>query len=427
MTQPLAPSRVLVPLGLAVCLSLFGDLTLYAVLVTQLDVVGLSLGAVGVMLGVNRLVRIPGNPLAGLLFDRWGRRWMFILGMLLGVLSTASYSLVHGFFPFLVSRMTWGIAWTLINVGGLSMVLDVSTPANRGRLTGLYNTWLLAGFAIGPLAGGFLVDLVGFRLGLLACAGFTAVGLAVAVVALPETAGPAGQGTQSQPQPSLSLRRRLRATWHQRVSTVLQDRNLMTASVLFLITMFAGDGVILSTVSLLLQERFGQTVSMGSLALGVASAGGVLIALRSVLAGVVGPLAGHLSDVHLGRWPVIGGGLLLGMVGFGLLAFATSPAAILLAVALGAVSSGAALATLIAYAGDLTPQGSEGAVMGVYATAGDIGSMAGPFVAFALAALVGLRWVYLLSALMFLAGLWLLWRTRGVRNPGMVQIGRKPP
>ena len=45
MMQLRAPSRVLMPLGLAVCLSLFGDLTLYAVLVTQLDEVGLSLAA----------------------------------------------------------------------------------------------------------------------------------------------------------------------------------------------------------------------------------------------------------------------------------------------------------------------------------------------------------------------------------------------
>jgi len=44
----------MVPLGLAVCLSLFGDLILYVVLITQLDVVGLSLAAVGVMLSVNR-------------------------------------------------------------------------------------------------------------------------------------------------------------------------------------------------------------------------------------------------------------------------------------------------------------------------------------------------------------------------------------
>lgn len=413
--QSLSPSRVLVPLGLAVCLSLFGDLTLYAVLVTQLDEVGLSLAAVGVMLGVNRLVRIPGNPLAGVLFDRWGRRRLFIVGMLLGVLSTASYGLVRGFWPFLVSRLAWGIAWTLINVGGMAMVLDVSTRSSRGRLAGLYNAWMWAGFALGPLVGGFLVDIVGFRLAMLTCAGLTAVGLAVAVVALPETARSANGDTQGKLRPTLSLRRCLDdARWRGR-NLLHADHSLATVLWLFLITQFAGEGVVLSTISLLLQQRFGPTIVLGSLVLGVASASGVLLALRALLAGTVGPPAGHLSDAHAGRWPVIVGSLLVGIVGFGLLSFATSGGAVVLGVALGAVSGGAALATLTAQVGDLAPPGRKGMMMGAYATAGDVGSMAGPFLAYALLSVADLRWVYLLCTFTFLVGLWLIWRSRGVQ------------
>jgi len=405
---------VLLPLGLAVCLSLFGDLTLYAVLVTQLDVVGLSLGAVGIMLGVNRLIRIPGNPLAGTLFDRWGRRRLFITGMVLGVLSTASFGLVRGFWPFLAGRLVWGMAWTLINVGGMAMVVDISTKANRGRLTGLYNTWVLVGLAAGPLVGGLLVDAIGFRPALLTCAGITAIGLVVAIVSLPETAPP-GSREEREPQTATSLRRRLGDIW-QRAGTLLHtNRGLVTASWLFLITMFAGEGVILSTVSLLLQQRFGEAVALGRLVLGVASAGGILLALRSLLASVVGPLAGHLSDTRSGRWPVIAGSLVVGMAGFGLLAFATSLGAIVAGVALGAVSGGAAAATLGAQVGDLTPPGRQGVVMGAYATAGDVGSTAGPFLAFALLSIVNLQWVYLFCTFTFLMGLWLIWRRGGCR------------
>ena len=389
MTRQLpAPSRVLLPLGLAVCLSLFGDLTLYAVLVTQLDVVGLSLGSVGIMLGVNRLVRVPGNPLAGLLLDRWGRRPLFVVGMLLGVLSTAGYGLVRGFWPFLVARLGWGIAWTLINVGGMAMVLDVSRPTNRGRLVGLYNTWMLAGLALGPLVGGLLVDMIGFRPGLLICAGITAVGLVVAVAALPETA----HGRMANGE------------WRSAIG----DTRLLTVAGLFLITQLAGEGVVFSTVSLLVQRCCGQTVSLGPLALGVASAGGLLLALRSLLAGGVGPLAGHVSDTPSGRWPVIVGSLVVGMLGFGLLSFATSLWAVVLGVMVSAVSGGAALATLAAQVGDLTPPGKEGVVMGAYATAGDVGSTAGPFLAFALLSVADLRWVYLLCTLAFVAGLGLV-------------------
>jgi MFS family permease len=55
--------------------------------------------------------------------------------------------------------------------------------------------------------------------------------------------------------------------------------------------------------------------------------------------------------------------------------------------------------------GDLTPKGREGAVMGVYAAAGDVGSTAGPLLAFFLASAVELRWIYLVCAVTFVAGL----------------------
>ena len=48
--------------------------------------------------------------------------------------------------------------------------------------------------------------------------------------------------------------------------------------------------------------------------------------------------------------------------------------------------------------------------MGAYATVGDVGSMAGPFVAFAMLPVVDLQWVYLLCTFTFLAGLGLVWR-----------------
>ena len=181
----------LLPLGFAVALSLLGDLSLFATLTTQLDVLNLSLAQAGILLSVHRLVRIPGNPLAGVLMDHLGRRPLFVLGMALAVASTASYGLVDGFWPLLLGRVGWGMAWTLINVGGLNMVLDLSTPASRGRLAGLYNAWVWVGYALAPLLGGFLVDLLTFRPAMLVLSGVTAIGLGAAFLALPETL-PAG-------------------------------------------------------------------------------------------------------------------------------------------------------------------------------------------------------------------------------------------
>ena len=68
----------MLPLGAALALWLTGDSTQYAALPNQTRMVGISLGAVGVMLGANRLIRILGNLLAATLNDRLGWRRLFL-------------------------------------------------------------------------------------------------------------------------------------------------------------------------------------------------------------------------------------------------------------------------------------------------------------------------------------------------------------
>ena len=421
MKTPLSPFRVVIPVGLAVCLSLLGDLTLYAVLVTQLDVLGLSLAAVGVLLSVNRLVRIPGNLVAGVLFDRWGRRPLFLVGMTLGVLSTASYGLARGFWPFLLARATWGVAWTLINIGGRTIALDVSTDADRGRVTGFYQAWMWAGFALGPLLGGILTDRIGFRPTMLILAALTAVGLVVALLAVPETlrrnqrVGEREKGGDGEQEPAFSVQHSALSVQSSALRTLRSGRTFLRATpalallaALLLITQFTGEGIATSTLTLWLQSRFGQIVALDGITLGIATAGGIVAAAFSILAGIAGPAGGQLSDRY-GRLAVIVGSLILAILGFVPLAAGGSVAAFALGVVLLAVSSGAALAALIAQAGDLTPPGRQGTVMGLLATVSDVGLMLGPIVAFGLLPTIGLSAVYGMCILACAVGLALAW------------------
>jgi MFS family permease len=377
---------------------------MYAVLANQTEVLVISLGAVGLLLGANRLIRIPGNLVAGALNDRMGRRRLFLVGLLLGVLSTLSYGLARGFWPLLAGRLLWGCAWSLINVTGYTMVLDWSTPADRGRMTGFYQMAFLLGLTLSPLLGGMLTDALGFRQAVRICAAVSAVGLGVALVALPETRSPNDAPAQGFRD---SVRRwrlaALAGVWRR------LDRRILRAAYIYLVAFFVNGGVLMSTVGLYLNRRWGDSIALGGVVLGVASLTGLMLALRSALGIVAGPLAGAVSDRTYvrgdhrlrNRWPVVRGGILLGVAGFVVLAPPLDSLGVwtvVLGVALVALSAGAMIATLAALVGDLAPRDRPGTTMGALATAGDIGSATGPLVAYALAVSLDLRWVYLMCA-----------------------------
>jgi MFS family permease len=427
--------RLLIPLGLAISLSLPGDQTLYAVLPTQHGAVGISLGMVGVLLGINRVIRIPGNPVAGLLYDQLGRRCLFLLGLLLGLLSTASYAMARNFSAWLAGRLLWGVAWSLINVGGLTMVLDVTEDHDRGRVTGLYQMSYLVGLAFSPVLGGLLTDAVGFRPALLICAAITGSGLFLAFFTLPETRPtPAGASTRFQslgtfvasfPQRKATDKQTSRQTslsgglpwpaWRSHLHRARAEQ--VAINYTYLMTFFAGNGVVMSTISLYLKQNFGDEILFGKAPVGVASLGGTLLAMRSLMGMVAGPLSGYLSDRLGDRWPIARWGIVMGGVGFGVLIAGRGMWTVPVGVALIALSSGALLTSLAALTGDLAASDRQGLAMGGLATAGDLGSAAGPLLAYALLSLVDLRWVYLLCGLGFASSLLVMRLARAGRRP----------
>jgi MFS family permease len=392
--------RLLIPLGTAMALSLTGDSTMYAVLASQIDFLGISLGVVGVLLGANRMVRIPGNLLAGSFYDRAGRRPLFLTGLALGIVSTLIYSLVRGFWPLLAGRVLWGIAWALINVGGYTMILDRSTVADRGRMTGLYQMAFMFGLTISPILGGALTDTLGFQPAVRICALVSCFGFLVALVALPETRPESVSGNPGFTSGTVWVRPTALVGALRRV-----DWRILAASMIYLVVLFVNSGVLMSTISLYLEQRWGTTVTIGAKVIGVASLGGLLLALRSAVGILAGPVAGLLSDRIGDRWPVVRVGLLFGSGGFVTLAFLARVGAVPMGVALISLSGGALAASLTALVGDLAERRRQSLTMGGLATAGDIGSALGPVFAYGLAVAVDLRWVYLACAIALALGL----------------------
>ncbi len=416
------PYRVLFPLGLGTALSLMGDATLYTVLPTHTAEAGIALSSVGIILGVNRAVRLFLNGPAGLAYDRWPRRRLFVPALFIGALSTAVYAATRGFWPMLVGRLLWGLAWSGIWVGGAMVILDVTTAQDRGRWTGLYQTWFFLGGALGAFLGGLLTDRVGYTTTMWVGAALTAVGSIVAFFLLPET-----YSTQVADGPEQAQRGRavpvygsrlqapsrrgtrtsrnsgclpLRAPYKIRKTPLHIPSGLWVAASLQGINRFVIAGVLYATLGLLVQDR----LQFASLTLGVATLTGALMAGRTLLSTVAAPLAGTMSDRLGSRWKVAAWGLAIGIISMALVAWGT-PAAILTGMSLGAVAGGSVQVLVTALTGDLVSQAQRGRAIGLLHTAGDLGSAIGPPAAYVLIPWIGLRGVYLLCAGLFAAGL----------------------
>ncbi|WP_408006650.1 MFS transporter [Pseudalkalibacillus sp. A8] len=153
---------VIIALVTAVCV--LGDAMLFIVLPLYWQEFGLtSLWQVGILLSINRFIRLPINPLVGWCYLRINKRTGVLLAVILAMLTTFSYGWLQSFWPLFIMRCLWGVAWAFLRLGGYLTVIDTSTDNTRGHLIGLYNgLWGLGGL-VGMLAGGILADLVGIE------------------------------------------------------------------------------------------------------------------------------------------------------------------------------------------------------------------------------------------------------------------------
>jgi MFS family permease len=390
--------RVLLPIGLGTTLSLMGDTAIYAVLPTHTVEVGVTLASVGILLSANRWIRLLLNGPAGLAYDRWPRRPLFVPALFVGAASTLLFALGRGFWPLLVSRLLWGLAWSGIWVGGNTIILDVTTPEDRGRWTGLYQLSFYLGGTLGFPLGGLLTDWLGFQAALTIAAGVTAAGALIALFILPETRG-------AHPKESRSTAERSRQAE--------PSAALASATALYGTNRFVVAGMISATLGLLLAQKWGAALAVGPLTVGVATLTGLLLGLSTLTSMFAAPVAGHWSDRLGSRWWVAAAGLLAGVVGLALLA-AGLPAAILAGVALTAIAGSSNQSLATALVGDLAEQARRGRSLGWMHTFGDLTSAVAPPLAYALLPWLGLPGLYLACAV--LLGAMAAWAARLARR-----------
>jgi len=382
------PWQVMIPVGLATSLSLLGDVSLYAVLPTHTDAAGVAVMSVGILLSANRWIRLLLNGPIGILYERWPRRRLFVPALFIGAFSTAIYAAADSFWPLLIGRLLWGLAWVGIWIGGNAIIIDMTHAGNLGRWIGLLQASFFLGASGGSLLGGVLTDVLGYNAAMGINAGAAFLGAAIALLFLPET----------RPDKNATDRENETPVTPQVVDPTRTDslRESVSAIALFVVNRLVIAGILISTFSLFVVENFGDPAILFGRTFGVATLTGIALSANSLTSMIVAPIAGQISDGLRNRWIVAAVGLVIGLVGYVL--FVIAPAAVaLLGIPLVAAAGASNQAMAVALSREMAGAGQHGRRLGILFTAGDLASAIGPPLAFALIPLINIRGIYALS------------------------------
>ena len=102
-----------------------------------------------------------GQIVAGILSDRYDRKWLITTGMALQGIALLAIALGSRFGPWLAGMVTLGIGTALVYPTLLGAVADHSGPDWRASAIGVYRLWRDLGYAVGALVAGAAADRVG--------------------------------------------------------------------------------------------------------------------------------------------------------------------------------------------------------------------------------------------------------------------------
>lgn len=99
----------------------------------------------------------------GRLADVWGHGRVLTCGLLVSAAAFIGCGLAQSFSWLIAARVGQGLGAALMSGSAPALVTLAVPPEARGRALGIFQMSMAAGYALGPLMGGVLVDLFGWR------------------------------------------------------------------------------------------------------------------------------------------------------------------------------------------------------------------------------------------------------------------------
>ena len=137
--------------------------------------------------------------LGGSLGDRYGRRRIFMIGVVVFAVASLASALAPDLLFLIVARSVQGVGGALLTPGSLAIITACFEGPARGRAIGLWAGFSALTAALGPLLGGWLVDAFSWRFVFFILLPVAAVVLIVSWQRVPESRDESVAGTVDWP------------------------------------------------------------------------------------------------------------------------------------------------------------------------------------------------------------------------------------
>lgn len=125
---------------------------------------------VGMIVGIFTFSALLLRPYAGHALESKGRKFVYMTGLVVFVLSIASYSFISSILFLFVLRIVQGMGWGFSTTAGGTIATDIIPPKRRGEGLGYFGLSGNLALALGPTLGLTLVGLISFSQLFLICA-----------------------------------------------------------------------------------------------------------------------------------------------------------------------------------------------------------------------------------------------------------------
>jgi len=112
---------------------------------------------VGVVVGAYTIASVMVRPFSGFALDRFGRRTIFLLALIIYSLLFAGYLIALSITSIILLRFAQGLTWGFTTVSGSTIAVDIIPASKRGEGIGYFAMSTTLGMSVGPVVGLFII------------------------------------------------------------------------------------------------------------------------------------------------------------------------------------------------------------------------------------------------------------------------------